>query len=413
VVLTATIANGESATTNYTQEFTITISAEGAFVAVTGITGVPEDGVAGSPVSLAGATVVPSNATNKTISWTVATPGAGVTSITGSSFTPTTAGTVTLTARILSGLGDGPYTQDFTFEIAAAFLAVSDISGLPTALVTGTEIDLNAGVSVVPPEATNKDIVWSIKPGAANTTGLTDATVATGVFTPQAGTVTLTATILNGRGQGSNFTKDTAAITIITPVTGITGVPSEGTKGYVVDLSGASVEPSAATNKTIVWSVTSAGDTGVTTAGIVGGKFTPAGTGNLVLTATIANGSAVGTAFEQEYPITIYEPGEFSPGFGFGDDTSILLRGGADQVQLSRDTAIEIAKDSVYYVSLITSGGNYTDVVWYLNGAKQTIGGSGALIYLDTSTARTISLAVIGTRGGLLEGSGIYTFTIK
>jgi hypothetical protein len=92
------------------------------------------------------------------------------------------------------------------------------------------------------------------------------------------------------------------------------------------------------------------------------------------------------------------------------------LRGnqnGSDQGQLSKETVIAIDKDSVYYVSLITTGGSYTDVVWYLNGTKQTISGSGSMIHLDTSVPRIIKLSVIGTRNGLVEGSGMYTFTIK
>jgi hypothetical protein len=238
--------------------------------------------------------------------------------------------------------------------------------------------------------------------------------VASGVFTPaSAGTVTLTASILNGLAQGSNFTKD-IAITIIKPVTGIAGVPTGGTKGYAVDLGGASAEPADATNKTILWSVKTS------TAGnidIVYNKFTPAATGTVTLTATIENGSAIGTAFVHDYSITIVDSGEFEPGFGLVDDTSILLRGnlgGADQGQLSREAPIRIAKDAVYYVSLITGGGgSYSDIVWYLNGNAQTIGGTGTLIYLDTSTARTITLAVIAERGGNVEGSGSYTFVIS
>jgi hypothetical protein len=172
------------------------------------------------------------------------------------------------------------------------------------------------------------------------------------------------------------------------------------------------VEPADATYTAIEWAVKNAGGTGVT--GIVDGKFTPTGTGDLVLTATIADGSAIGTPFTHDYTITIYGSGEFKPEFGFGEDTSILLRGSAaGQELLSKDTVIEIAKGSVYYVSLITgSGGSYTDVVWRLNGTKQNISGSGSMIHLDTSTARTFKLSVIGTRNGLGEGSGTYTFKI-
>jgi hypothetical protein len=163
-----------------------------------------------------------------------------------------------------------------------------------------------------------------------------------------------------------------------------------------------------------VWSVKNAGGTGVTV--ISGNSVTPTGTGTLTLTATIVNGSAVGTDFFRDYTITVNDPGETEIDFGLVDDTSILLRGnkgGTTQGQLSRDAAIPVEKDAVYYVSLIApGGGSYSDIVWYLNGTKQTIGGTGAMIYLNTSAPGTVKLAVIAKRGDQLEGSGTYTFVI-
>jgi uncharacterized repeat protein (TIGR02543 family) len=378
------------------------------FVAVTNITGVPAEGTVGTLVSLAGATVVPATATYTDISWRVTTAGAGLAlgEIDGNSFTPTAAGQVKLTANILHGNEDGGiYSQEFTIDINPAFVAVTGIDGSSLNAVTGSETDLNAGVTVQPTGATHKDIVWSVK--SAGDTGLTDDSVASGVFTPEkAGTTTLIATILNGKAEGENYTQD-ITLTITTLVTGISGVPTGGTRGYAVDLSRARVEPPTATKQDIEWTIKDAGTTGVTA--IAEGKFTPTATGTLMLTATIADGDP----FTHDYTITIYEPGEFDPEFGLVDDTSILLRGnkaGTDQGQLSGDTEIKIDTGSVYYVSLI---GSYTDAVWYLNGAKQTIGGSGSLIYLDTSTARTIKLAVIAKRDGVVEGSGMYTFVIE
>jgi endo-1,4-beta-xylanase len=415
VKLTAAIANGEAEGKNYAKDFDILISVPGSFVPVTNIAGVPETGVVGSIVSLAGATVVPETASYQTISWVVKAPGAGVTAIAGNSFTPTATGTVTLTARILSGAAAmQPYTQDFAIAINPAFVAVTDINGLPASknAVTGVAIDLTAGISVIPTDATNKAIEWSVKNAAG--TGLTNDAVASGAFAPaNGGTATLTATILNGLAQGSNYTQD-ITITIIKPVERIDNVPLSGTKGYAVNLGAATAAPSDATNKTIVWSVKTAG-AGVTA--VAGNSFTPTETGTVTLTATIENGSAMGTAYTHDYTIAIVTAGEEEIDFGLVEDTSILLRGnlgGTDQGQLSRDTPIVIAKDAVYYVSLITgSGGSYSEIVWYLNGTKQTIGGSGSLIYLDTSTARTIKLAVVAKKGGQVEGSGVYTFTIN
>jgi hypothetical protein len=294
-----------------------------------------------------------------------------------------------------------PYIKDFVIEITV-FVPVTDIAGMPNSAVTGAPVDLNVA-QAVPPEAVNTSIVWTVKdPGS---TGLTAADVASGIFTPAAaGTATLTATILNGKAPGENFTKD-IAIAIIKPVTGINGVPAGGTNGRELSLAGVAVTPADATNKTIVWSVKSSGTTGVTA--ITGSSFTPSGTGVLTLTATIANGSAIGTDFTSEHAIRINEPGAVPPDFGLGDDTSIVLKD-KDGAALSKNSAIQVSRNAVYYVFIDAA---YTDLVWYLNGTKQTE--QGALIYLDTSTVRTIKLVVEGKKDGVFESSVVYTFMIN
>jgi hypothetical protein len=370
---------------------------------------VPEDGEVGSPVSLAGATVVPGNATYQTISWVVKTPGAGV--IDGSNFIPAETGTVTLTARILSGAAAmQPYTQDFDIVINPAFVPVSAINGLPATrnAVTGELINLNTGISVAPSNATNKTIVWSVK--TAGDTGLTSEAVASGSFTPEnAGTASLTATILNGEAQGSNFTKETS-ITIIRPVTGISNIPTNGTKGYEVDLAGAIVAPENATNKTIVWTVSEsdAGTTGVSSDDLADGKFTPAAAGTLKLIATILDGTAVGTPFTRNATIAINEPGETTPDVGLGEDTSIVLKDNSGS-PLSKDGVNQIVLgDDTYYVTI---GSGYTDIVWRINGTAQA-GVTASLIYPDTSTAGIITIAAQGRKNGKLESSGTYKFEI-
>jgi endo-1,4-beta-xylanase len=316
LTLTATIANGSSPSRDYTKEFEIIISPPDAFVPVSNIAGVPSTGTAGTPASLSGATVVPGTATYKSISWVVKDDGGtGVSNAmvaAGSSFIPGAAGTLILTARILSGKEEGtPYTQDFAIEIEPAFVPVSDIEGMPEtrSAIVGAQIDLNPGLSVVPPDATNSDIEWIVK--SAGATGLTNADVASGVFTPRSsGTATLTAVIMNGRAQGINFAKD-IGVAIITPVTGMSGVPTRGTRDQELSLAGVAVLPADATNRDIVWSIKSSGTTGVTA--ITDSSFTPPGTGVLVLTATIADGSAIGTEFAHDYTIRINGRERFLP----------------------------------------------------------------------------------------------------
>ena len=85
------------------------------FVAVTAITGVPNEAVSGVELDLSMAKVEPANATNKTISWKVA-PVSG--SIASTRLTAGSAGKVTLSATITNGKGLGiHYTQDFEITV--------------------------------------------------------------------------------------------------------------------------------------------------------------------------------------------------------------------------------------------------------------------------------------------------------
>jgi hypothetical protein len=118
VTVTATIGNGLSETAPYTQDFEITVTTEAAFVAVTGISGVPKTITVGSELPLTG-TVEPEDATNKTIVWTVKDPGTTGAKIENGTLTVTAAGTVTVTAAIEGGVSAGtPYSVDF--EITAS-----------------------------------------------------------------------------------------------------------------------------------------------------------------------------------------------------------------------------------------------------------------------------------------------------
>ncbi|MDR1724669.1 MAG: T9SS type A sorting domain-containing protein, partial [Tannerella sp.] len=117
----ATIVNGASASTDYTQDFTITVNAPTpVFVAVTNISGVPTSATAGTSLTLAG-TVSPADATNSAIVWSIANAGTTGATISGATFTAAAAGTATVRATVVNGLtASTDYTQDFTITVNAA-----------------------------------------------------------------------------------------------------------------------------------------------------------------------------------------------------------------------------------------------------------------------------------------------------
>ena len=111
------------------------------------------------------------------------------------------------------------------------YTAVSSIIGVPTTGTVGSEIDLT-DATVSPSDATNKMIAWTVKD--AGTTGVTDADLLTGKFTPvSAGTLELTATVTNGLTESTDFKHDFAIEVSTTPATTYTITASAGSGGNI------------------------------------------------------------------------------------------------------------------------------------------------------------------------------------
>jgi hypothetical protein len=95
------------------------------------------------------------------------------------------------------------------------------------------------------------------------------------------------------------------AVPSFVPVSGMSGVPDTMQAWVPIALQGA-VEPSNATNTAIVWTVKSAGGTG--TAISNGNMLTATTAGTVTVTATIANGLAVGSAYTRDFVIAVSPP---------------------------------------------------------------------------------------------------------
>jgi uncharacterized repeat protein (TIGR02543 family) len=371
---------------------------------VTDIGNVPANGLVNDAIDLSGAAVIPADATRKTIVWSVKTAGAGVTSISGAAFTPTSAGTLTLTATIMGGTTDSSgkivdYAKDFPIKITN-IRKVTNISNVPANGLTNIAVDLS-GAAVIPAHATNKTIVWSVETAGAGVTAINGAS-----FTPTAvGTLVLTATIVDGNendaGTLSDYTKDfTITITNTRKVTDISNVPAEGLVGVAIDLSGATVAPANATNTTIVWSVKTPG-AGITS--VSGSAFTPTATGTLVLKATIADGNENDAGalsdYTKDFTITVVDVEPVPGGVGLGEDTTIKLYAGTGTTPLPAGTATVVAKNTANYFVRIDS--SYTNVVWHLNGRRSTA--TGNRIYLDTGKTGLVKVTVEAVKNGAVD----------
>nr|WP_320131767.1 Ig-like domain-containing protein [uncultured Holophaga sp.] len=226
--------------------------------------------VGGGTVTLT-ATVAPSDATNKAITWTssntaVATVSSGV-------VTPVGAGIATLTATT----ADGAKTATCVVTVTVPVTGVSlDQSTLSLALGGGTST-LTATVS--PSNASDKVVTWTSSDTRV-------VTVSGGVLTPVAsGTATITATTEDGSKTAS------CGVTVYVPVSSVTLDQSTLSlrAGLAVGTLTAAVLPTDATYPSLTWA---SSDTSVAT--VSGGVVTPLSAGTATITATSADG--LGTA---------------------------------------------------------------------------------------------------------------------
>ena len=304
VTVTAIIENGIEIGVNFTKDFIIAVNAAD-FISVTNIINVPTSTTVTIPLTLTG-TVVPDNATNKTIVWSITDAGTtGATLSSGNVLNTTAIGTVIVKATITNGTGIGvDFAKEFIIAVnPAGFIPVIDIINVPKFTTVGVPLTLTG--TVVPDNATYQTIVWSMK-NAGGTGAVISTTGEDYILTPTeiSGKVVVTATIENGAGIGIPFTKDfTIAINTenFVPVIDIIDVPTSTTVKIPLTLTG-TVVPDNATYQTIKWSVKDKGTTG---ASISGNTLKTTGIGTAIISATIANGVGIGVDYIKEFEITV------------------------------------------------------------------------------------------------------------
>ncbi len=257
---------------NYTSSFTIV---RGDYVVPTSISVSPTSKSIGIGASFTIVpTVLPANATDKSVTWTSSAPTIASVDATGK-VTGLASGTATITATT----NNGGYTANCTVTVSNAKVDVTGISVSPTTRTMNVGEDYHLTATVTPDNATDKSITWSSS----------DPTVATVnadaiVTALKAGTATITATTNDG-----GYTA-TCVITVIggtVDVTGITVTPT--TKALTVgeDFTITStVTPDNATDKSVTW--TTSDDTIATVD--ANGKVTALKEGTATITATTNDG---------------------------------------------------------------------------------------------------------------------------
>ena len=180
------------------------------------------------------------------------------------------------------------------------FVPVTNIIGVQTSVLVGT-VSLSA--TVVPDNATNKKIRWSVVDDDD-----TDATISGNILSTKVeGTIVIRATVFDGIAEGVKFTKNfTIFIDPFVPVTSITPTFPSSSKVGELYLN-AIVRPYDASYTDILWTVK---DAGTTLGRIKRGDdtLTTSAEGTIVITATIVNGLADGKDFADDFSIEIKNP---------------------------------------------------------------------------------------------------------
>ena len=214
------------------------------------------------------ATVSPSNATNKTITWSssntsVATVSNGVVKAVGF-------GTATITAKSNNG------------KTASCSVTVNPIqpTGIKATPETSTLYGLNGTVklsaNVMPSNATNKAVTWSSRNTSVATVSSDGTVKAVGY-----GTTVITATTVNGLTSNCTVTVNPIAVTGVSLNKNSLSFTGTGSSQTLT----ATVSPSNATNKTLTWS---SSNTSVAT--VSNGVVKAVGFGTATITAKSNNG---------------------------------------------------------------------------------------------------------------------------
>nr|WP_276510136.1 Ig-like domain-containing protein [Paenibacillus qinlingensis] len=276
VIVKAT-ANDESAIVG---TMTITITP----ILVTSINVTSEDNIIsipnGSTLQMS-EKVLPGNATNTSVTWSVeAGTGTATISLSGL-LTGTTVGTVTVKATAKDG-SNIVGSKIITIEAIPLTSIVVTGEDEATSVPNGSTLQMIA--AVLPENATNASVTWSVVAGTGTATiSPTGELTGTGV-----GTVTVKATANDGSNVVGSKIISVAAIPVTSIVVTGTGDATTVTNGHSLQMK-AAVWPDNASHTDVTWSVVA--NTGNATISVTG-LLTGTQVGTVTVIATATDGSA-------------------------------------------------------------------------------------------------------------------------
>jgi len=291
------------------------------------------------------------------------------------------------------------------------FIAVTDITGVPTAATV--EIPFTLTGTVVPTDATNKTIVWSVISGSVT---VNENTLTAAV----AGTVTVRATIANGTAQGKNYTKDF-------PIT-VSGAgdpdgpvdPDDPVDPVDPALTGSvTISPFVKVGVNVTVNVSALGGSGTIsyswmTADTVDGNYTANGT-------TVASYTPVTTDEDSYLKVEVTRAGYSGSVFS----NAVKVQGTSavaptvSSVVVSPDTASKDRGTTQQFSAIVSGSGleadpSYDDVIWSVSSQNPgtSINTTGLLTIAATETATTLTVTAMSILDATQSGTATVTVTI-
>ncbi len=232
------------------------------------------------------ATVLPGNASDRSVTWSVAS-GTGTASISSSGLLKgTKVGTVTVTAKAKdsSGIKDSKVITVTGEAVAVTAITVSGSNNAST-VVNGKTLQMNA--TVLPVNANDTSVTWSVA-SVSGTATISSSGLLKGT---KAGTVTVTAKAKDGSGI-----KDSEVITVTAEAVAVTAITVSGSNNASTVVNGktlqmnATVLPKNANDPSVTWSVASGtGTATISSSGLLKGTKT----GTVTVTAKAKDGSGI------------------------------------------------------------------------------------------------------------------------
>ena len=254
------------------------------------------------------ATVLPVNASNPAVTWSIIN-GTGTAMITsGGLLTGGLPGGVEVAAisQDNSAVGD---TLELTItapQVPVTSITVSTAGGI-TEIEGGASLQFSA--TVLPHDATNQAVVWSV----VNGTGSASISAEGLLIALTAGTVEVVATASDGSGVSNSLTLTITSSAIL--VTNISVASAGGQReleeGNTLQFT-ATVQPANATNPTVLWTVNpGTGSAEISQLGVL----TAVNEGDVLVTASAQDGSGISTNFALSIkgPSGIFDQGKTSP----------------------------------------------------------------------------------------------------